>query len=71
MGIKAIKERGGTTIAQDPKTAEHRFMPQSAIATGMVDFVLPLENIATAIISLVIKGDISPAYTTRNKKTTT
>lgn len=27
MGIKAIKERGGTTIAQDPKTAEFKFMP--------------------------------------------
>lgn len=55
MGIKAIKERGGTTIAQDPKTAEQRFMPQSAIFTGMVDFVLPLDNIATAIVTLVIK----------------
>ncbi len=28
MGIKAIKEKGGTTIAQDPETAEYRSMPQ-------------------------------------------
>jgi two-component system chemotaxis response regulator CheB len=57
MGIKAIKEKGGTTIAQDPATAEHNPMPQSAIATGMVDFVLPLADIPSAIITLITKGD--------------
>jgi two-component system chemotaxis response regulator CheB len=57
MGIKAIKEKGGTTIAQDPETAEYSSMPRSAIATGMVDFVLPLADIADAIITLITKGD--------------
>lgn len=57
MGIKAIKEKGGTTIAQDPNTAEHSSMPATAIATGMVDFVLPLPEIAPAIITLITKGD--------------
>ncbi|WP_424358820.1 chemotaxis protein CheB [Methanocella sp. MCL-LM] len=57
MGIKAIKEKGGTTIAQDPDTAEHGSMPAAAIATGMVDFVLPLEGIAPAIITLINEGD--------------
>ena len=66
MGIKAIKERGGTTIAQDPKTAEFKFMPQSAIDTGMVDFILPIKDIAPTIISLITKGDKFPAYVTRN-----
>jgi len=61
LGIKAIKEQGGTTIVQDPKTAEQNSMPRSAIATGMVDFVLPLDDIATAIITLITKEDISPA----------
>jgi two-component system CheB/CheR fusion protein len=37
IGIKRIKERGGLTIAQDPNEAEHASMPDSAIATGMVD----------------------------------
>ena len=41
IGIKRIKERGGLTIAQDPSEAEQYAMPQSAIATGMVDWVLP------------------------------
>jgi two-component system chemotaxis response regulator CheB len=57
MGIKAIKERGGTTIAQDPDTAEHGAMPAAAIATGMVDFVLPIGEIASAIITLINEGD--------------
>jgi two-component system chemotaxis response regulator CheB len=57
MGIKAIKEQGGTTIAQDPETAEHNSMPRSSVATGMVDFVLPLAEIAPAIITLITKGD--------------
>ena len=42
IGIKRIKERGGLTIAQDPDEAEHAGMPRSAIATGMVDWVLPV-----------------------------
>ncbi len=53
MGIKAIKEKGGTTIAQDPATAEHGSMPAAAIDTGMVDFVLPLPEISSAIITLI------------------
>jgi two-component system CheB/CheR fusion protein len=42
IGIKRIKERGGLTIAQEPQEAEHSGMPRSAIATGMVDWVLPV-----------------------------
>jgi len=54
MGIKAIKEKGGTTIAQDQATSEHWVMPQAAIETGMVDFVLPIQDIAPAIVELVM-----------------
>jgi len=45
VGIKRIKERGGLTIVQDPDAAEHAGMPSAAIATGMVDWVLPAEEI--------------------------
>ena len=41
LGIREIKARGGLVLVQDPVTAEHGEMPQSAIATEMVDFVLP------------------------------
>jgi two-component system chemotaxis response regulator CheB len=52
-GIRAIKAKGGTTIIQDPASAAHPGMPQSARATGAVDLTLPLEEIGLAIASLV------------------
>ena len=42
----AIKEAGGITIAQKPETAVQPDMPQSAIATGYIDFILSPEEIA-------------------------
>lgn len=52
-GIREIKERGGITIAQDPQTAEYDVMPLSAISTNAVDFVLPLDEIPSFLISLL------------------
>lgn len=40
MGIQAIKGKSGLVIAQDPASAKSDGMPSSAIATGVVDFVL-------------------------------
>jgi two-component system, chemotaxis family, protein-glutamate methylesterase/glutaminase len=54
MGISAIKKMGGTVIAQDEGTSEFFGMPAAAIGTGNVDFVLPLEDISSALISLVM-----------------
>jgi two-component system, chemotaxis family, protein-glutamate methylesterase/glutaminase len=44
-GIQAIREAGGTTIAQEPTTAGFRQMPEAAIDTGCVDFVVPVEEL--------------------------
>ena len=44
-----IKEVGGVTIAQKLDTAAHPDMPESAIASGWIDFVLSPENIAIEI----------------------
>ena len=51
IGIKRVKERGGLTIAQDPSEAEHSGMPRSAIATGMVDWVLPVADMPSRLAS--------------------
>ncbi|NML45205.1 PAS domain S-box protein [Ramlibacter sp. G-1-2-2] len=51
IGLKRIKERGGLTVAQDPDEAEHEAMPRSAIGTGMVDWILPLEDIPARLLS--------------------
>jgi two-component system CheB/CheR fusion protein len=50
LGVKEIKLRGGLTVVQDPNEAEYDGMPQSAIATGFVDLVLPLSSIPGAVL---------------------
>ena len=47
-----IKEVGGITIAQKLDTAEHADMPESAIASGCVDYVLSPEEIAQEIMRI-------------------
>jgi two-component system CheB/CheR fusion protein len=46
LGLKAVKAGGGITLAQDPASAKYDGMPRSAIATGGVDFILPVKGIA-------------------------
>src|SRR5256712_10962350 len=53
IGVTAIKQRGGTVIAQDEDTSEFFSMPSAAIRTGVVDFVLPLDEISTALLNLL------------------
>jgi len=47
-----IKEVGGITIAQKLETAGHPDMPESAIASGCIDFVLSPEDIAKRIVRI-------------------
>ena len=47
--LKAIRESGGFTLVQDPTEAEYDGMPRSAIATGLVDRVLPVAQMPEAI----------------------
>ena len=52
VGIRAIKEAGGTTIAQDPTSAEFKTMPQAAISTGCVDIVVAILKLADVLKDL-------------------
>lgn len=56
MGVRAIKKMGGTVIAQNEETSEFFGMPGAAIRTGAVDYVLSLDEVAGALVSLVVKG---------------
>jgi two-component system chemotaxis response regulator CheB len=49
----SIQEVGGITIAQKPDTAGQPDMPESAIASGCIDFILSPEDIAKQIIRIV------------------
>jgi two-component system CheB/CheR fusion protein len=53
LGLKAVKAAGGMAMVQDPATAEYERMPQSAIATGLADYVLPAEQMPDALIKYV------------------
>jgi two-component system chemotaxis response regulator CheB len=50
--LRGIKEVGGITIAQRLDTAKQPDMPESAIASGFVDFILSPEDIAKAIVQI-------------------
>ncbi len=50
LGLRVIKEEGGLTVAQDPSEAEYDGMPRNAIASGVVDLVLPAGEMPEALI---------------------
>lgn len=53
VGLRDIKAETGLVLAQEPTTAKYSGMPQSAIGTGLVDYVLPPGDMAAAIISFI------------------
>jgi two-component system, chemotaxis family, CheB/CheR fusion protein len=53
QGARAFKEAGGIILAQEPSEAEYASMPNSAIATGAVDFVLPVTKLANQLGELI------------------
>ncbi|MBN1842639.1 MAG: PAS domain-containing protein [Deltaproteobacteria bacterium] len=53
LGLKAVKGEGGIGMVQDPDSAKYDGMPRSAIATGIVDFILPVEKIPGALVRYV------------------
>ncbi len=63
QGVRAIKGEGGMVMAQSFDSTEYDGMPRSAVATGMVDFVLPPEEMPAQLLAYVshafgkIKGE--------------
>lgn len=51
-GLREIRAEGGITVAQSPETSKYSGMPQSAVSTGEVDFVLPVKAIAHELVRL-------------------
>ncbi len=59
LGLMAVKAAGGMAMVQDPKTASYPIMPESAIATGLADYVLPVEQMPEALIKYVQHGYVN------------
>ena len=60
LGLKAVKGGGGLSMVQDPDSAKYDGMPRSAIATGIVDFILPVEKIPAELVRYVKAPYIGP-----------
>ena len=64
LGLKALHDADGFAIAQQPDEAEYDGMPKAAIATGAVDLILPVGEIAAALVDpahRVQREDQSPS----------
>ena len=53
LGLKAVKEKQGMTIAQLPASAQYDSMPESAIKTGSVDYIVLPEKMPEQLIKYV------------------
>jgi two-component system CheB/CheR fusion protein len=51
LGLRSIREHGGLTMVQTPASARYDSMPRSAILTGMVDHVLPVEDMPERLMA--------------------
>lgn len=59
LGLKAIRARGGLTLAQSTNgtAPQHSGMPKSAIATGAVDLIVPVQDMPGLIVDFKLKHD--------------
>ncbi|WP_218313191.1 chemotaxis protein CheB [Alteromonas antoniana] len=62
-GLRALKAAGGLTLVQHPETADYPGMPESAIDAGVVDEILPVEDIPR----LLLKYAAHPYHQTENQ----
>ncbi len=53
MGLRAIKAESGMAMVEEPRSAKYAGMPSSAIATGLVDYVLPPAEMPSQLLAYV------------------
>jgi two-component system CheB/CheR fusion protein len=61
LGVRAIKEAGGTVMVQDETSAKFSGMPDSASATGLADFILPPDEMARELLRFIRHPFVAPA----------
>lgn len=67
-GIEAIKQKGGIVVVQDPLSAAFDGMPNSAVATGYADLILPPEMIGEEIADYVRDSSLIKSLSKLNQK---
>jgi two-component system CheB/CheR fusion protein len=53
LGLRAIKQKGGMVLVQEPASAKFDSMPRSAINAGLADLVAPVEDLPAKLINLL------------------
>ncbi|RWB09546.1 MAG: SAM-dependent methyltransferase, partial [Mesorhizobium sp.] len=66
IGLRAIKERGGLTLAQE--SAEYDGMMRSAVQSGMIDMVLPAEQMAAKLVGYFSHANRTESERDRRKR---
>jgi two-component system CheB/CheR fusion protein len=64
LGVRAIKEKGGMIIVQNPLSTEHDGMPRNAIGTGLADYIISPAEMPTKLINYVTHAFIKSPQTT-------
>jgi two-component system CheB/CheR fusion protein len=65
IGLKQIKAEGGMVMVQEPSSAEYDGMPRNAVATGLADFVLPVEQMGSTLIEYVRNAGLHESEVSR------
>ncbi len=60
IGVRAIKAEGGMVMVQNPDNIKYDGMPRSAIATGLVDYILPPVEMPMQLIAYVLHAFRKP-----------
>jgi two-component system, chemotaxis family, CheB/CheR fusion protein len=55
LGLRAVNGAGGMSMVQDPASAKYDGMPESAIRTGLADYILPAEKMPEQLIGYVAR----------------
>ncbi len=72
LGLQAIKEQGGLSLAQEPGSAKFEAMPQSAIQAGLADIVAPAQDLPGRIVKFLnmvpslVESPSTPESSTKN-----
>jgi len=61
LGLRAIKEKGGLVLVQDPATAKFDGMPRSAIDSGLADIVVPVDELPGRIFAYLKRTPLGHA----------
>lgn len=60
-GLLAIKEAGGMAMVQNPETAKFNGMPKSAVATGLIDYILSIDQMPGELLHYISNPKLEPS----------